>query len=161
MVLIIKINIFLTNFYSEVDFYWKKNALTTDFIEVKMYDFYRNMFKTSRKRAKKSLLSSQSRYDSTEVWPQRVGNLWQRCSNSVYCLVYNSYDVSLDNLDLDQLIIPWLIFFFILITCLLDVEILSWLLLEVKDYRAKTRMSVALERNVSESLWDCLYRGIV
>ena len=72
MVLIIKINIFLTNFTPKlIEFSMfllkKKNALITDFIEVKMYDFYRNMFKTSRKRAKKSLLSSQSRYDSTEV----------------------------------------------------------------------------------------------
>lgn len=71
MVLIIKINIFLTNFTPKLIefsmFLLKKNALITDFIEVKMYDFYRNMFKTSRKRAKKSLLSSQSRYDSTEV----------------------------------------------------------------------------------------------
>ena len=71
MVLIIKINIFSTNFTPKLIefsmFLLKKNALITDFIEVKMYDFYRNMFKTSRKRAKKSLLSSQSRYDSTEV----------------------------------------------------------------------------------------------
>ena len=71
MVLIIKINIFLTNFTPKLIefsmFLLKKKALITDFIEVKMYDLYRNMFKTSRKRAKKSLLSSQSRYDSTEV----------------------------------------------------------------------------------------------
>lgn len=71
MVLIIKINIFLTNFTPKLIefsmFLLKKNALITDFIEVKMYDLYRKMFKTSRKRAKKSLLSSQSRYDSTEV----------------------------------------------------------------------------------------------
>ena len=41
--------------------------------------------------------------------------------NSPYCLSYNSYDVSLENLELDQQIIPQLIFFFILITCLLDI----------------------------------------
>ena len=42
-------------------------------------------------------------------------------SNSPYCLLYNSCDVSLENLELDQPIIPWLIFFFIVITCLLDI----------------------------------------
>ena len=35
-------------------------------------------------------------------------------SNSPYCLLYNLYDVSLENLVLDQLIIPSLICFFIL-----------------------------------------------
>ena len=38
-------------------------------------------------------------------------------SNSPYCLLYDSYDVSLDNLVLDYN--PKLIFFSILITCLL------------------------------------------
>ena len=42
-------------------------------------------------------------------------------SHSPYCLQYNFYTVSLENLVLDQLIISSLIFFFILITCLLDV----------------------------------------
>ena len=42
-------------------------------------------------------------------------------SNSLYCLTYNSFDVNLENLVLDQLIIPWLIFYFIIITCLLDI----------------------------------------
>ena len=42
-------------------------------------------------------------------------------SNSPHCLLYNSDDVSLENLELDQLILPQLIFFFILITCLLDI----------------------------------------
>ena len=46
--------------------------------------------------------------------------------------LYNSSDVSLENFVLDQLIIPQLIFVFILIPCLLDIvlillgEILSW-----------------------------------
>ena len=49
-----------------------------------------------------------------------------------------SCDVSLENLVSDQLIIPELIFFFILVTCLLDIvwilwgEILSWSLMGVK-----------------------------
>ena len=41
-------------------------------------------------------------------------------SNSPPCLTYNSHDASLENLVLDQLVIPLLIFFFILNTCLLD-----------------------------------------
>ena len=59
--------------------------------------------------------------------------------NSPYCLSYNSYDASLENLTLDKLKIPLLIFLFILITCQLDVvlilrrDILSWLLLGVKE----------------------------
>ena len=34
--------------------------------------------------------------------------------------LYNSYNVSLDNLVMDQLIIPKLIFSFVLIACLID-----------------------------------------
>ena len=45
-------------------------------------------------------------------------------SNFPYCLPYNSYDVSLENLVLEQLIIPLLIFFFILITSLLDIVLI-------------------------------------
>ena len=41
--------------------------------------------------------------------------------HSPYCQSYNSYDV---NLVLDQLIIPTLIFFFNLITCLLDIVLI-------------------------------------
>ena len=40
-------------------------------------------------------------------------------SNPPYCLPYNLCDVSLENLELDQPIIPQLIFFLILVTCLL------------------------------------------
>ena len=39
-------------------------------------------------------------------------------SNSPYCLPYNFYNVSLDHLISDQLIIPYWIFFIILINCL-------------------------------------------
>ena len=54
------------------------------------------------------------------------------------CQPYNFYNVSSENLVLDQLIIPQLIFFFILITYLVDIvlvlqgEILSWSLVGVK-----------------------------
>ena len=59
-------------------------------------------------------------------------------NNALYCLPYSFCDVSLEDLVLDQLIIPLLIFFYILITCLLDIElilegeILSWSLMGVK-----------------------------
>ena len=46
-------------------------------------------------------------------------------SNSPFCLLYNSYDVSLENFVLDQLLIPLLIFLFILVTCLLDIVLIS------------------------------------
>ena len=58
--------------------------------------------------------------------------------NSPYCQPYNSHTVSSENLVLDQLIIPILIFFFIFITCLVDIvlillgEILSWSLMGVR-----------------------------
>ena len=58
--------------------------------------------------------------------------------NSSYCQPYNSCNVSSENLVLDQLIIPKLIFFFMLITYLVDIllilwgEILSWSLMGVK-----------------------------
>ena len=41
--------------------------------------------------------------------------------NSPYCQPSNSFDVTSENLVLDQLIIPKLIFFFILITYLVDI----------------------------------------
>ena len=41
--------------------------------------------------------------------------------NSPYCQPYNSYNVSSENLELDHLIIPKLIFFFILIIYLVDI----------------------------------------
>ena len=59
-------------------------------------------------------------------------------SNSPYCLPYNSYDVNSENLALDQLKISALTFFFILMTCLLDIililegDILSWPVMELR-----------------------------
>ena len=58
--------------------------------------------------------------------------------NSPNCQPYNSCSVSSENIVLDQLIILKLIFFFILITYLVDTvlilqeEILSWSLMGVK-----------------------------
>ena len=70
-------------------------------------------------------------------------------SNSPYCLPYSSCDASLENLVLEQLIIPSLVFFVMLITCVLDIvlilegEILSWSPTGVKglnmaDYLGRT-----------------------
>ena len=42
-------------------------------------------------------------------------------SNFPYCQLYNSYNVSSDNLELDQLIIVSLILLFMLITYLVDI----------------------------------------
>ena len=42
-------------------------------------------------------------------------------SNSPYCQPYSSGDVDLENLLLDQLKFPSFLFFFDLITCLLDI----------------------------------------
>ena len=44
--------------------------------------------------------------------------------NSPYYQPYNSYNFSLEKLALDQLIIPKLIFFYILVTYLLDVVLI-------------------------------------
>ena len=58
--------------------------------------------------------------------------------HSPYCQLYNSYNVSSENLVLDQLIICKFIYFFTLITYLVDIvlilsgEILSWSLMRVK-----------------------------
>ena len=62
-------------------------------------------------------------------------------SNSPYCLTYNLRDVSLENLELDQPIIPQFILFSIFITRLLDIalilygEILSEALMKLKGLR--------------------------
>ena len=45
-------------------------------------------------------------------------------SNSPYLLTYISYDISLENLVLHQLAISSLIFFCILITCVLDIVLM-------------------------------------
>ena len=44
--------------------------------------------------------------------------------NSPYCQPYNSYNVSSEDLVLDQPVIPKLIFFFILITYLVDIVLI-------------------------------------
>ena len=75
-------------------------------------------------------------------------------SNSPYCQSYSSCDVSLENLVLDQLIIPQMIFFFILITCLLDFvlilsgEILSWSLMGVKGLTPKSDLHLIYPYNI-------------
>ena len=54
---------------------------------------------------------------------QRTYNPFHSQDNSPYCLLYKSYYINLENLVLDQTTIPLLIFFSLLITCLLDAVI--------------------------------------
>ena len=58
-------------------------------------------------------------------------------SNSPYYLLNSSCDVSLEDLVLDHLIIPQLIFFFILITCLLDIVRRNAILVTYGSLRVK------------------------
>ena len=50
-----------------------------------------------------------------------IVKLPDQINNFPYYQLYNSFYVSSENLVLDQLIIPTLIFFFLLITCLVDI----------------------------------------
>ena len=74
----------------------------------------------------------------------------QDLSNSPYCLPYNSVNVNLENLVLDQPIFPLLIFFFIFINCLLDIvsipwgEILFWSLMGARGLKTKSPWSQTL-----------------
>ena len=64
--------------------------------------------------------------------------------NSPYYLLYNSYDVSLEDLVSDQLTIPLLIFFFILTfwlphnVLILWGEILFWSITGVKEFKRRS-----------------------
>ena len=88
-----------------------------------------------------SVTFSQRWHDSSVAkssWRVKVNpSIPSRICLSPYCQPYNSYNVRSENLVLDQLIIPKLIFFFILITCLVNIvlmfkgEILSWSLMGV------------------------------
>ena len=51
-------------------------------------------------------------------------NFQDLIGDSPYCLSYSFCDVSLENLVMDPLTIPSLIFFFILITCLVDIVLI-------------------------------------
>lgn len=46
-------------------------------------------------------------------------------STSPFYLLYNSHEVSQENLVVDQLIIPLLLFFLIFISCLLEFALIS------------------------------------
>ena len=67
-----------------------------------------------------------------------------------YCLLYNSCDGSLEDLVLDQLVNPWLIFFSILITCLLD--ILSYLVSHGNFERVKV-LKITVICNLAVASW--------
>ena len=91
------------------------------------------------KKKKKKLLSQPENgfnwYYLTNLFNKiahKINNLWLTPSfpdfmcNSPYCLLYNSCDVTLENLVLDQEIILLLTFFFILITWTLDFVLILW-----------------------------------
>ena len=62
-----------------------------------------------------------------KIWQKRYNwadNLPDQIFSSPCCQQYNSYDVSSENLVLDQLIIPKLIFFFLLIPYLVDIVLI-------------------------------------
>ena len=61
----------------------------------------------------------------TQTRPFKPFHFQDLISNSPYCLPNNYYDVSSENVVLNHLIIPYLIFFFVLITCLFDI-VLIW-----------------------------------
>ena len=62
------------------------------------------------------------KYDKRDIIGQIISQI-TFCS-SPCCQQYNSYDVSSENLVLDQLIIPKLIFFFLLIPYLVDIVLI-------------------------------------
>ena len=77
-------------------------------------------FNTDLRRYHKYGLNSTWKIIPSFIWVVLLSpfNSQDLSSNSPYYLPYNSCDVSSENLVLDQLIIPKLIFFFILITYL-------------------------------------------
>ena len=66
-----------------------------------------------------------SRKKKKQIRPFKPFHFQDLICNSPYCLPNNSYDVSSENVVLNHLVIPYLIFFFILITCLFDI-VLIW-----------------------------------
>ena len=63
-----------------------------------------------------------------KIWQKRYNwadNLPDQIFSSPCCQQYHSYDVSSENLVLDQLIIPKLIFFFLLIHYLVDIVLIA------------------------------------
>ena len=75
---------------------------------------------------------------------------------SPYCQPYNSYNVSWENLVLDQQIISKLISFFILITYLVDIVMVSWSLMGTKGLITQLKfLSYWLVVFESETLYSC------
>lgn len=67
-------------------------------------------------------LTSKKKRGGKETEPFRFQDV---LSNSLYCFPYNSTNFSLQSLVLDQLTLPYLIFFLIFITCLLDIVLIK------------------------------------
>ena len=78
-----------------------------------------------------------------ELCPENITD-GENLINSLFCLPFNYYYASLENLVLDQLSLLQLTIFFILITYLLDIvlillgEILPWSLMGVKRLKEKS-----------------------
>ena len=73
-----------------------------------------------------------------------------------YCEPYNSYNVSWENLLLDQQIISKLISFFILITYLVDIVLVSWSLMGTKGLITQLKfLCYWLVVFESETLYSC------
>ena len=81
-------------------------------------------------------------------------------SNSPYCLLCKSYDINLENLVLDQTTIPLLIFFFILITCLLDA---IWINSKEKFCLGQSWVGVKGSKQLYHGLclWNCKNLAII
>ena len=86
-----------------------------------------------------------------KVWHNWTDSLPDQIFSSPCCQQYKSYDVSSENLVLDQLIIPKLIFFFLLIPYLVDivsiVESQRVFLVGLTEYSISTV--------ISSSFWLC------
>ena len=79
-------------------------------------------------------------------------------SNSLYCLLYNSHNLNLENLVLDQLVTPSLIFSFILITCLHDLTnrgAMTMLCFVVKH--AGSSLSMKEMQGVTQDVVKCFF----
>ena len=85
-------------------------------------DFYPNSmsFIAQRHIQKTGLLSAVTIAAQKTTFQYLTLSLPDKICNSPYHQSYNSYNFSSENLILDQLIIPKLIFFFFLNTCLVD-----------------------------------------
>ena len=84
-------------------------------------------------------------------------------SNSSYCQLYNLSDWSSKNLVLSQLIIPLLTFFFILVICLLNIDIVrrNSVLVTHGSWRVKDLVTNWLQAGTISAQTDWFYMNIL